>query len=46
MLGSTYLVTFVTSNSELNFLHEIPHFEPHLETDMLRLSLVFRSKPS
>ena len=30
MLASSYLVNFVTSNSELNFLYEIPHFEPGL----------------
>ena len=30
MLTSSYLVTFVTSNDELNFLHEISHFEPHV----------------
>ena len=30
MLASSYLVTLVTSNSQLNFLCEIPHFEPHL----------------
>ena len=33
MLASSYLVTFVTSNSELNFLCEIPHIDPHLQTD-------------
>ena len=30
MLASSYLVTFVTSNIELNFLYEIPHFETGL----------------
>ena len=30
MLAKSYLVTPVTSNSELNFLCELPHFEPGL----------------
>ena len=34
MLSNSYLVTLVTSKNELNFLCEIPHFEPHLETDV------------
>ena len=30
MLAISYLVTLVTSDNELNFLCEIPHFEPYL----------------
>ena len=31
MLAGSYLVTLVTSNSQFNFLCEIPHFEPGLK---------------
>ena len=36
MLASGYLVTIVTSNSELSFLCEIPHFEPHLRDQVVK----------
>ena len=41
MLCSSYLVTLVTSNNELNFLCEIPHFEPHLETQNRNRSIPY-----
>ena len=39
MLSCSYLITLVISNNELNFLCEIPHFEPHLETDVQAATL-------
>ena len=37
MLTSSYLVTLVTSNNELNFLCEIPYFEPHLLIEFIEI---------
>ena len=42
MLASSYLVTLVTSNSQFNFLCEIPHFEPHLFNRVVTIVLKYK----
>ena len=39
MLASSYLVTLVTSNSQFNFLCEIPHFELVLSDVLAKYNL-------